>query len=194
MYKTIIRNLLFLFDAEKVHHFTFSLLKIVFNIPFVGSAVKARHVVNDKNLERNLFGLKFKNPIGLAAGFDKNAVLFDELSNFGFGFIEIGTVTPKAQEGNPKKRIFRLKKDHAIINRMGFNNDGVDAIVKRLKNKKTNILIGGNIGKNKITPNEKAVDDYIICFKALFNVVDYFVVNVSSPNTPNLRDLQEKNP
>ena len=194
MYKTIIRNLLFLFDAEKVHHFTFSLLKIVFNIPFVASVVKARHVINDKNLERNLFGLKFKNPIGLAAGFDKNAVLFDELSNFGFGFIEIGTVTPKAQEGNPKKRIFRLKKDHAIINRMGFNNDGVDAIVKRLKNKKTNILIGGNIGKNKITPNEKAVDDYIICFKALFNVVDYFVVNVSSPNTPNLRDLQEKKP
>jgi len=194
MYKTIIRNLLFLFDAEKVHHFTFSLLKIVFKIPFVESVVKARHIVKDKNLERNLFGLKFKNPIGLAAGFDKNAVLFDELSNFGFGFIEIGTVTPKAQEGNPKKRIFRLKKDRALINRMGFNNDGVDAIVKRLKNKKTDILIGGNIGKNKITPNENAVDDYIICFKALFNVVDYFVVNVSSPNTPNLRDLQEKKP
>jgi len=194
MYKTLIRNLLFLFDAEKVHHFTFSLLKIVFKIPFVGSIVKSRHIVKDKKLERNLFGLKFKNPIGLAAGFDKNAVLFDELSNFGFGFIEIGTVTPKAQEGNPKKRIFRLIKDQAIINRMGFNNDGVDAIVKKLKNKKTEILIGGNIGKNKITPNEKAVDDYIICFKALFNVVDYFVVNVSSPNTPNLRDLQEKKP
>ncbi len=120
--------------------------------------------------------------------------MFDELSNFGFGYIEIGTVTPKPQEGNPKKRIFRLIQDSAIINRMGFNNDGVEEVVKRLKNKKTDILIGGNIGKNKITPNDKAVDDYVICFEALFDVVDYFVVNVSSPNTPNLRDLQEKEP
>jgi len=141
-----------------------------------------------------LLGLKFKNPVGLAAGFDKNAKMFDELSNFGFGYVEIGTVTPKPQEGNPKKRIFRLIQDSAIINRMGFNNDGVEEVVKRLKNKKTDILIGGNIGKNKITPNDKAVDDYVICFEALFDVVDYFVVNVSSPNTPNLRDLQEKEP
>ena len=150
-----------------MHHFTFSLLKIVFKIPFISSIVKASYSVEDKKLERNLFGLKFKNPVGLAAGFDKNANMFDELSNFGFGFVEIGTVTPKPQEGNPKKRIFRLIQDKAIINRMGFNNDGVEAIVKRLKNKKTDILIGGNIGKNKITPNAKAVDDYVICFEAL---------------------------
>ena len=194
MYKIFVRKLLFLFDAEKVHHFTFSLLKILFIIPFISSLVKSIHRVENKKLERNLLGLKFKNPVGLAAGFDKNANMFDELSNFGFGYVEIGTVTPKPQDGNPKKRIFRLIQDNAIINRMGFNNDGVEAIVERLKNKKTDILIGGNIGKNKITPNDKAVDDYVICFEALFDVVDYFVVNVSSPNTPNLRDLQEKEP
>ncbi|MCL4140899.1 UNVERIFIED_CONTAM: hypothetical protein GTU68_000420 [Idotea baltica] len=125
---------------------------------------------------------------------DKNALLFDEFSYYGFGFVEIGTVTPKPQAGNPKKRLFRLKEDSGIINRMGFNNEGVDAAVKRLKNKKTDIIIGGNIGKNKVTPNENATDDYIICFNKLFDVVDYFVVNVSSPNTPNLRDLQEKEP
>jgi len=194
MYKAIIRKFLFLFDAEKVHHFTFSLLKVVFKFPFVDTIVKKRHVIEDNKLERNLFGLTFKNPIGLAAGFDKNAVLFNELSNFGFGFIEVGTVTPKPQGGNPKKRIFRLKKDNAIINRMGFNNDGVSAVVERLKHKKTQIIIGGNIGKNKVTPNADAVNDYIYSFNALFDVVDYFVVNVSSPNTPNLRDLQEKEP
>lgn len=194
MYKAFVRRIFFLFDAEKVHHFTFSLLKLLFNIPLVSEIIKASQIVKDVKLERNLFGLTFKNPVGLAAGFDKNAVLFDELSNYGFGFIEIGTVTPKPQEGNPKKRIFRLIKDKAIINRMGFNNDGVEAVVKRLKTKKTKILIGGNIGKNKITPNNRAVDDYLICFNSLFDVVDYFVVNVSSPNTPNLRDLQEKEP
>ena len=194
MYKSLVRRIFFLFDAEKVHHFTFSLLKLLFKIPLVSNIVKASQFVKDVKLERNLFGITFKNPVGLAAGFDKNAVLFDELSNYGFGFIEIGTVTPKPQGGNPKKRIFRLIKDKAIINRMGFNNDGVEAVVKRLKTKKTNILIGGNIGKNKITPNNRAVDDYLICFNALFDVVDYFVVNVSSPNTPNLRDLQEKEP
>lgn len=139
------------------------------------------------------FGLTFKNPVGLAAGFDKDAKLYKELSNFGFGFIEIGTLTPKRQDGNPKKRLFRLKEDQGIINRMGFNNEGVDQAVKRLKNNR-NVLIGGNIGKNKITPNEKAVDDYIYCFDALFDYVDYFVVNVSSPNTPNLRELQDKEP
>ena len=144
-------------------------------------------------MEREVFGLKFPNPVGLAAGFDKNAVLFKELSDFGFGFIEIGTLTPKGQEGNPKKRLFRLKEDAAIINRMGFNNDGVDEAVKRLKKNK-NILIGGNIGKNKVTPNENAVDDYVYCFQSLFDYVDYFVVNVSSPNTPNLRALQDKEP
>jgi len=149
--------------------------------------------VKDSLLEREVFGLKFKNPVGLAAGFDKDAKCYQELSNFGFGFIEIGTLTPKPQDGNPKKRLFRLKSDSAIINRMGFNNGGVDAAVMRLKKNK-NILIGGNIGKNKITPNEEATADYLICFEALFDYVDYFVVNVSSPNTPNLRELQEKKP
>ena len=193
MYR-VIRKILFLFDAEKVHHFTFSYLKFIFKIPFVALIVRGFHQVTDEKLERNLFGLTFKNPVGLAAGMDKNAYLFDEMSNFGFGFIEIGTVTPKPQEGNPKKRLFRLKEDQGIINRMGFNNGGVNVAVERLKLKKTNIIIGGNIGKNKVTPNENAIDDYLICFHALFDVVDYFVVNVSSPNTPNLRDLQEKKP
>ena len=193
MYK-LIRKILFLFDAERVHHFTFSMLKFGFKLPFVPSIVRNQFVVNDKKLERNLFGLTFMNPVGLAAGFDKNGVLFDELSNYGFGFIEVGTVTPKPQLGNPKKRLFRLKKDKGIINRMGFNNDGVEVLAKRLRNKRTDVIIGGNIGKNKVTPNQNAVDDYISCFNTLFDVVDYFVVNVSSPNTPNLRDLQEKEP
>lgn len=150
-------------------------------------------MVEDKKLERELFGLKFKNPVGLAAGFDKNAVLFNELSDFGFGFVEIGTLTPKPQEGNPKKRLFRLKADKAIINRMGFNNQGVFEAVENLK-KEHNVLIGGNIGKNKVTPNNEAIKDYLICFDALFDYVDYFVVNVSSPNTPGLRELQDKEP
>ncbi|GAB5400387.1 MAG: quinone-dependent dihydroorotate dehydrogenase [Aureisphaera sp.] len=147
----------------------------------------------DPRLERKLFGLTFPNPVGLAAGFDKDAKLYRELSNFGFGFIEIGTVTPKPQDGNPKKRLFRLKSDSAIINRMGFNNGGVEEAVERLRLNK-NVLVGGNIGKNKVTPNADAVNDYVICFEALFDHVDYFVVNVSSPNTPNLRELQDKKP
>jgi dihydroorotate dehydrogenase len=151
------------------------------------------YAVNDQKLERRLFGLTFKNPVGLAAGFDKDAKLFNELNNFGFGFIEIGTLTPKPQPGNPKKRLFRLKADKAIVNRMGFNNGGVEEAVERLKKNK-GILIGGNIGKNKATANEHAVEDYKQCFEALFDYVDYFVVNVSSPNTPNLRALQDKEP
>ena len=194
MYKSVIRKTLFKFDPEEVHHFTFSVLKILFKIPLVGNLAKKNFQVSDKKLERNLFGLTFKNPVGLAAGFDKNAELFDEFGYFGFGFVEIGTVTPKPQPGNPKKRIFRLVEDEALINRMGFNNDGVKVVAERLKNRKTDIIIGGNIGKNKVTPNENAVDDYIICFNELFDVVDYFVVNVSSPNTPNLRALQDKEP
>ena len=154
---------------------------------------RSLYVIENKELEREVFGLKFKNPVGLAAGFDKNASLYNELADFGFGFIEIGTLTPKPQEGNPKKRLFRLKADKAIINRMGFNNKGVYDAVDRLK-KKHKVLIGGNIGKNKDTPNEAAVKDYLICFDALFDHVDYFVVNVSSPNTPGLRELQEKEP
>src|SRR5690606_3873898 len=140
-----------------------------------------------------VFGLKFKNPVGLAAGLDKDAKIYNELDAFGFGFIEIGTITPKPQDGNPKKRLFRLKEDSGIINRMGFNNGGIELAVQRLKQNK-GVLIGGNIGKNKVTPNEYAVDDYAICFDALYDYVDYFVVNVSSPNTPNLRALQDKEP
>ena len=192
MYKLLIRPLLFLFDPEKVHYFTFSLIRFFNKIGF-GSIFKAIYEVKDARLEREVFGIKFKNPVGLAAGFDKDAKLYQELSNFGFGFIEIGTLTPVGQEGNPKKRLFRLKEDNAIINRMGFNNGGVLEAVERLK-KNNGVLIGGNIGKNKVTPNEDAVNDYEICFEALFPYVDYFVVNVSSPNTPNLRALQEKEP
>ncbi len=194
MYKSIIRKTLFKFDPEDVHHFTFSMLKTFFKFPFSDNISKHLFQVNDKKLERKLFGLTFKNPIGLAAGFDKNAELFDEFNNFGFGFVEIGTVTPKSQPGNPKKRIFRLIDDEAIINRMGFNNDGVKVVTERLRKRKSDIIIGGNIGKNKVTLNKNAVDDYIICFNELFDVVDYFVVNVSSPNTPNLRELQDKKP
>jgi dihydroorotate dehydrogenase len=193
MYKSFIRPILFWFDPEKVHHFTFSLIRNLCKIPGFTSILKYLYKIDDKRLEREVFGLKFKNPIGLAAGFDKDAKLYKELSNFGFGFIEIGTLTPKAQEGNPKKRLFRLKEDSAIINRMGFNNGGVHEAVTRLK-KNNGVLIGGNIGKNKLTPNENATSDYEICFDALYDYVDYFVVNVSSPNTPNLRELQEKEP
>jgi dihydroorotate dehydrogenase len=200
MYKTIIRPLFFSFDPEKIHYFTFSLIRFFHKIGF-GGIFRSIYKVENPKLERELFGLKFPNPVGLAAGFDKDAKLYKELSNFGFGFIEIGTVTPKPQPGNDKPRLFRLKEDSAIINRMGFNNGGVEEAVERLKKnpstalgETTHVLIGGNIGKNKITPNEEAVNDYIICFESLFDYVDYFVVNVSSPNTPNLRALQEKKP
>lgn len=193
MYQFLIKPLLFQFDPERVHHFTFSFIKFICKIPGVKSILKSVYILEHPSLEREVFGIKFKNPVGLAAGFDKNAELFRELSFFGFGFIEIGTVTPKPQDGNPKKRLFRLKKDQAIINRMGFNNEGMDAMVERLKTNK-NVLIGGNIGKNKVTPNDEAENDYKLCFEALFDDVDYFVVNVSSPNTPNLRELQDKEP
>lgn len=189
MYKSLIRPLLFKFDPEEVHHFTFSFLK---NFGFLAKLFLPKPI-EDRRLEREVFGLKFKNPVGLAAGFDKDAKLFNELSDLGFGFIEIGTLTPKSQAGNDKKRLFRLREDSAIINRMGFNNGGVDEAIERLKKNK-NVLIGGNIGKNKATPNEEAVNDYKICFEKLFPYVDYFVVNVSSPNTPNLRELQDKKP
>ena len=193
-YKSVVRKILFQFDPEEVHHFTFGMIKNLFRLPMAGQIVKSRFGFEHPSLERELFGLKFKNPVGLAAGFDKNALLFDEFAQYGFGFVEIGTVTPKPQPGNPKKRLFRLKEDEAIINRMGFNNDGVDEIAARLKNRRSDVIIGGNIGKNKVTPNEKATEDYLICFEKLFDVVDYFVVNVSSPNTPNLRELQDKEP
>jgi dihydroorotate dehydrogenase len=193
MYKYLIRPVLFQLDPEKVHHFTFRLIHFLFLIPGISFLFKRIYQVSNPKLEREVFGLKFKNPVGLAAGFDKDAKLFSQLADFGFGFIEIGTLTPRPQAGNPKKRLFRLREDEAIINRMGFNNGGVDAAVERLKKNK-NTLIGGNIGKNKNTPNENATEDYEYCFDALFDYVDYFVVNVSSPNTPNLRDLQDKEP
>ena len=164
----------------------FSPVRLIFKTLFIDE---------HKTLETEVFGLKFKNPVGLAAGFDKNAKYINELSFCGFGFIEIGTLTPKPQSGNPKKRLFRLKEDYGIINRMGFNNDGVDMAIDHLKKvRKNGVLVGGNIGKNKVTPNDKATSDYLECFETLFAYVDYFVVNVSSPNTPNLRALQEKEP
>jgi len=193
MYRYLIKPILFLGDPEWIHYFVFSLIRWIQKIPGVPFLIKVLYQVHHPKLERELFGIRFKNPVGLAAGFDKDAKLYRELSNFGFGFIEIGTLTPKPQSGNPKKRLFRLPQDEALINRMGFNNEGVEAAIPRLQKNK-NIIIGGNIGKNKITPNEKAVEDYIRCFEALYPHVDYFVVNVSSPNTPNLRELQEKKP
>lgn len=170
------------------------MIRFTLSIPGMKSLWKKWYVIEHPSLERELFGLKFKNPVGLAAGFDKDAALYNELAYCGFGFIEVGTVTPKPQDGNPKKRLFRLTEDEAIINRMGFNNRGVDEMVKNLKKRKTKVIIGGNIGKNKVTPNEDAVNDYVLSFEALHPYVDYFVVNVSSPNTPNLRALQDKEP
>jgi dihydroorotate dehydrogenase len=193
MYK-LIRPILFLFNPEFIHHFTFRTIKIVALIPGKIWLWRQLYKITDTRLSREVFGLQFQNPVGLAAGFDKDAKLFDELGAFGFGFVEIGTVTPLPQDGNPKPRLFRLNDDNALINRMGFNNQGIEAVVARLRRKKSNIIIGGNIGKNKITPNEEAVNDYEICFEKLFPFVDYFVVNVSSPNTPGLRDLQQKEP
>lgn len=194
MYKTLLKPVFFLFQPETIHHIVFKIIKNFSAIPGVSQLIRMVYVIDDKRLEVNLFGLIFPNPVGLAAGFDKDAKLYDELGNYGFGFIEIGTLTPKAQPGNEKPRMFRLPEDEALINRMGFNNGGVDAAVERLKKRKTKIIIGGNIGKNKITPNEEAESDYEKCFEALFDHVDYFAVNVSSPNTPNLRALQDKEP
>ncbi len=193
MYKGLIRPLLFLMNAEQAHHFTFKTLKVLFQIPGVKS-ITSLFFGSLKGREKQVMGLHFKNPVGLAAGFDKDAKLYNELSAFGFGFIEVGTLTPKPQDGNPKPRLFRIVEDEAVINRMGFNNGGLDAAALRLAKKKTDIIIGGNIGKNKVTPNDVATSDYIKGVEALHDVVDYFVVNVSSPNTPNLRELQEKEP
>jgi dihydroorotate dehydrogenase len=214
MYKSLIRPLLFAFDPEAVHHFSFRSIKLLSKVPGFISLSRKRYKKNHPALKRNLFGLEFDNPVGMAAGFDKDARAFKEFSNLGFGFIEIGTLTPQPQDGNPKQRLFRLKKDQAIVNRMGFNNGGVDAAVERLKKnpprissasmlandarsealEDRHVLIGGNIGKNKVTPNDEAVNDYIICFEKLFDHVDYFTVNVSSPNTPGLRELQDRKP
>jgi dihydroorotate dehydrogenase len=192
MYKSILRPLFFSFDPEKIHHFTFSLIKFSSKIPGLKSIFRSLYVIDNKRLERELFGLKFKNPVGLAAGFDKNAVLYNELANFGFGFIEIGTVTPKGQAGNPKKRLFRLKDDKGIINRMGFNNEGLEAAILQLKGNKGKLIIGGNIGKNTITKPEDYTKDYLECFNALHPYVDYFVLNVSCPNVGSHAKLNDK--
>ncbi|WP_248723456.1 quinone-dependent dihydroorotate dehydrogenase [Seonamhaeicola sp. ML3] len=192
MYKTLLRPIFFSFDPEKIHHFTFSLIKFSSKIPGVSSIFKGLYTIEDKRLERNLFGLKFKNPVGLAAGFDKNAVLYNELADFGFGFIEIGTVTPKGQTGNPKKRLFRLKDDQGIINRMGFNNEGVEAAIEQLKKNEGKLIIGGNIGKNTATKPEDYTKDYLECFNALHPYVDYFVLNVSCPNVGSHAKLSDK--
>ncbi len=194
MYSRIVRPLLFRMSPERAHNFTFGLLRFLFALPFVRSIFYFSYNVSHRSLEREVFGLKFKNPVGMAAGFDKDGKLFNQLGFMGFGFIEVGTVTPKAQAGNPSPRLFRLPEDGGLINRMGFNNEGVDPLHKRLRRKYASVIIGGNIGKNKDTPNEKAADDYLHCFEVLYDAVDYFAVNVSSPNTPNLRNLQEKEP
>jgi dihydroorotate dehydrogenase len=194
LYKLILRPSFFLLDAETAHYFTLNLFKVLLKIPFAKAICKSIFTVENKSLNTTLFGIDFPNKVGLAAGFDKNAKYLHELACLGFGHIEIGTVTPLPQAGNDKPRLFRLQKDNAIINRMGFNNDGMMAVSTRLKDRPKGLIVGGNIGKNKITPNEEAVSDYIKCFNTLFDDVDYFTVNVSSPNTPGLRDLQDKEP
>jgi dihydroorotate dehydrogenase len=194
LYKHLIFPVLSQFDPEKIHYFSMGCLRLICGIPGGKSLIKAIFKVNDPKLKTHFAGLTFSNPVGLGAGFDKNGKWIDELSTLGFGFVEVGTVTPKAQDGNPKPRLFRLKKDQALINRMGFNNEGIDQLVENLKKRKSDIIVGGNLGKNKLTDNALALNDYLITFKALKPWVDYFVVNVSSPNTPGLRDLQEKGP
>ncbi len=194
MYKALIRPVFFLFKPETAHHIALSLFGFMYKIPPVRNMLRKTFQVEHPSLECHVMGLTFKNPVGLAAGFDKNARYIDQMDTLGFGFVEIGTLTPEPQPGNPKPRMFRLYEDKSLINRMGFNNEGVTEAVKRLKQRTSSLLVGGNIGKNKATPNEQAIDDYAKCFHALYDVVDYFTVNVSSPNTPDLRDLQEKEP
>tara|TARA_R110002050_G_scaffold297339_2_gene458606 strand:- start:9234 stop:10259 length:1026 start_codon:yes stop_codon:yes gene_type:complete len=194
MYKSLLRPFFFRFPPEKAHHLVMNLLHTSLAIPGMKSVFKNLFSVTDNRLEREVFGIKFPNPVGLAAGFDKNADYYQEIASLGFGFIEIGTVTPVAQPGNPAPRMFRLPADEGLINRMGFNNGGVELAIHNLKNRPKNLIIGGNIGKNKVTPNAEALNDYTTAFDALFEYVDYFVVNVSSPNTPGLRELQDKGP
>ncbi len=189
----LLKKIFFLFQPEKAHYLALSLFGIARRIPILGTILRKSYKPIEKSVD--LFGLTFKNPVGLAAGFDKNGEYIESMQDIGFGFIEVGTITPIAQAGNPQPRLFRLPKDEGLINRMGFNNKGVDFLTEKLKNlKQRKVIIGGNIGKNKVTPNDKAVEDYLICLRKLHPYVDYFVVNVSSPNTPNLRELQEKEP
>ncbi len=193
MYK-IVRKALFTVEPEKVHYMVMKNLNRAYKIPFSRNILKSIFSVQHTSLERTLWGITFPNPVGLAAGFDKDAKYTDALACLGFGFVEIGTLTPKAQPGNPQPRLFRLPADKALINRMGFNNGGAAAAAEKLRHRKEKIIIGGNIGKNKDTPNDDAINDYEASFKELYPVVNYFVVNVSSPNTPNLRALQDKEP
>jgi len=187
---------MFQLPAEKAHHLTMQLFDTALAVPGVGTGMRVAYTLKDQRLRKKVFGLDFPNPVGLAAGFDKDGKYYQAMANLGFGFIELGTVTPRPQAGNPQPRLFRIPQDRALINRMGFNNDGVGALVDRLVKggRPQDVILGGNIGKNKDTPNEKAVDDYTYCFERLFDHVDYFVVNVSSPNTPGLRALQDKEP
>jgi dihydroorotate dehydrogenase len=195
VYKYFFKPLFFLLSPERAHHLVTALLKAVLSLPIIGVLFRRLHRFDDQRLRRQVFGLDFPNPVGLAAGFDKDGRHLDAMAGLGFGFIEVGTVTPRPQPGNPIPRLFRLPSDEALINRMGFNNEGVEALVKRLKkDKPEGLIVGGNIGKNKDTPIDRADEDYVLCFEALFPYVDYFVVNVSSPNTPGLRTLQEKEP
>ncbi|MGM0530903.1 MAG: quinone-dependent dihydroorotate dehydrogenase [Bacteroidota bacterium] len=192
MYQKFLRPLLFLLKPETVHHIIIYLLKLLFLIPFVSQLFSWIYKIKDSRLKREFLGITFKNPVGLAAGFDKNAEIFEEFNHFGFSFIEIGTVTPLAQPGNPKPRAFRLPEDKALINRMGFNNKGIDQVVKRLKKRKSRLVVGGNIGKNTKTPNHKALEDYVNAFNKIYDHVDYLVINLSCPNIKNLNELQDK--
>lgn len=196
MFWSLLKSFFFLFNPERAHYLSMNLFSVALKIPILSYFLKKSFTHRNNHLEKTVDGIVYKNPIGLAAGFDKDGKWLHLLSSLGFGFIEVGTVTPKPQVGNNKPRLFRLIKDLGIINRMGFNNEGVDALISRLKKFNTNkkVIIGGNIGKNKNTPNEDAINDYLFCFEKLFHYVDYFVINVSSPNTPNLRNLQDKEP
>lgn len=194
MYKVIIKPLFFLFPPELAHHITVTIFKVLLKIPLLSSLIQGYFRVEHPELKRFFLGLSFSNPVGLAAGFDKDGKYLDTMSALGFGFIEIGTITPLPQPGNAKPRLFRLPKDLALINRMGFNNEGIQPLITRLKNRPKNLIVGGNIGKNKNTSQEEAVLDYGHSFRQLFPYVDYFAVNVSSPNTPGLRQLQEREP
>lgn len=192
MYKRIIRPVLFWFNPEVVHGFVAGMLRFVGKLPGGRALLRACYTYKDPSLEREVFGIKFPNPVGLAAGFDKNARYYKDMAALGFGFVEVGTVTPKPQPGNPRPRLFRLKQDSALINRMGFNNNGVEAMVKNLRNRGKNIIIGGNLGKNTLTPNEDAPADYLRMFRSLYEYVDYFVINVSCPNVKDITALQNK--
>jgi len=191
MYEKILRPILFLLSPEKIHSLVITLIKIGFRIPGIRLIIRKASTVEHPSLNRCVWGLDFKNPVGFAAGFDKNAEVYHDFEAFGFSFIEIGTVTPKPQPGNPKPRSFRLTKDKALINRMGFNNKGVIYARERLRKREGNIIVGGNVGKNTLTPNEQAIDDYLFCFNELYDYVDYLVVNISCPNVANLRNLQD---